>query len=81
MPRNGFRVCTTDSNHALPIAPNLLDRNFSVSAPGRVRLADITHVPADEDWLYLAVVLDRFSRKVVGWATCCHLRTELPPGA
>ena len=76
-----FRVCTTDSNHALPIAPNLLDRNFAPAAPNQVWLTDITYVPTDEGWLYLAVVLDLFSRKAVGWAMRDHPRTELPLAA
>ncbi|WP_144243562.1 IS3 family transposase [Azospirillum argentinense] len=76
-----FRVCTTDSNHALPIAPNLLDRNFTPTAPNQVWLTDITYVPTDEGWLYLAVVLDLFSRKAIGWAMRDHLRTELPLAA
>ncbi|QCO00656.1 IS3 family transposase [Azospirillum argentinense] len=61
-----FRVCTTDSNHALPFAPNLLDRNFTPTAPNQVWLTDITDVPTDEGWVYLAVVLDLFSRKAIG---------------
>ncbi|SMH62764.1 Transposase InsO and inactivated derivatives [Azospirillum lipoferum] len=76
-----YRVCTTDSNHALPVAPNLLDRNFSPAAPNQVWLTDITYVPTDEGWLYLAVILDLFSRKAVGWAMRDHLRTELPLAA
>lgn len=76
-----FRVCTTDSNHALPIAPNLLDRDFASTAPNQVWLTDITYVPTDEGWLYLAVVLDLFSRKAVGWAMRDHMRTELPLAA
>lgn len=59
---------TTDSNHALSIAPNLLEQQFTVAAPNQVWLADITYVPTAEGWLYLAVVLDLFARKVVGWA-------------
>jgi transposase InsO family protein len=59
---------TTDSEHALPIAPNLLDRRFTAAAPNRVWLADITCIPTNEGWLYLAVVLDLFSRRVVGWS-------------
>jgi len=62
------RPRTTDSNHSLPVAPNLLDRRFAVAAPNRVWLADITYIPTAEGWLYLAVVLDMFSRRVVGWA-------------
>ena len=76
-----FRVCTTDSNHTLPVAPNLLDRNFTATRPNEVWVTDLTYVPTDEGWLYLAVVLDLFSRKVVGWAMRDHMRTELPLAA
>ena len=68
---------TTDSNHGFAIAPNLLKRNFHVSAPNSVWAADITYLPTREGWLYLAVVLDLFSRRVVGWAMAEHLRAEL----
>jgi putative transposase len=71
------RVRTTDSRHELPIAPNVLARDFTAAAPNRVWLADITYIPTDEGWLYLAAVLDLFSRKIVGWAMRDHLRTEL----
>jgi putative transposase len=71
------RMRTTDSRHDLPIAPNLLNRNFAVAAPNRVWLADITYIETDEGWLYLAAVMDLFSRKIVGWAMRDHLRTEL----
>jgi putative transposase len=71
------RVRTTDSRHALPIAPNVLARDFTAAAPNRVWLADITYIPTDEGWLYLAAVMDLFSRKIVGWAMRDHLRTEL----
>ena len=70
------RVRTTDSRHALPIAPNVLARDFTAAALNRVWLADITYIPTDEGWLYLAAVMDRFSRKIVGWAMRDHLRTE-----
>ena len=75
------RVRTTDSRHDLPIAPNLLDRNFIAAAPNRIWLADITYIETDQGWLYLAAVMDLFSRKVVGWAMRDHLRTELPAAA
>jgi transposase InsO family protein len=75
------RVRTTDSRHDLPIAPNLLDRNFVAAAPNRVWLADITYVETDQGWLYLAVVMDLFSRKIVGWAMADHLRADLPLAA
>jgi putative transposase len=72
-----FRVCTTDSRHDLPIAPNRLDQNFVAERPNQVWLADITYVPTSEGWLYLAVVLDLFTRKIVGWAMHDHMRAEL----
>jgi putative transposase len=68
---------TTDSAHAFPVAPNLLGRDFTASAPGRVWLADLTYLRTAEGWLYLAVVLDLFSRRVVGWAMADHLGHEL----
>jgi putative transposase len=74
-------VRTTDSRHDLPIAPNLLDRTFVAAAPNRVWLADITYVETDQGWLYLAAVMDLFSRKIVGWATADHLRADLPLAA
>ena len=74
-------VRTTDSRHDLPIAPNLLDRNFAAAAPNRVWLADITYVETDQGWLYLAAVMDLFSRKIVGWAMADHLRAYLPLAA
>lgn len=75
------RVRTTDSRHDLPIAPNLLDRNFIAAAPNRIWLADITYVETDQGWLYLATVMDLYSRKIVGWAMEDHLRTDLPLAA
>jgi len=72
-----YRVCTTDSKHALPVAENLLDQNFVADRPDQVWLADITYIPTAEGWLYLAVMLDLFTRKVVGWAMRDHLRAEL----
>jgi putative transposase len=72
-----FRVCATDSRHNLPVAPNRLAQNFAAERPNQVWLADITYVPTSEGWLYLAVVLDLFTRKIVGWAMRDHLRPEL----
>ena len=75
MRENGIRArhkrrykATTDSKHALPVAPNLLDRNFAPAAPNAAWSSDITYVWTDEGWLYLAVVLDLFNREVVGWS-------------
>ena len=61
-------IVTTDSKHKLPIAPNLLDRNFTPAAPNQVWTSDITYLWTDEGWLYLAIVLDLFNREVIGWS-------------
>ena len=70
-------IATTDSNHGLPVAENLLNREFQPSAPNAVWTSDITYVATDEGWLYLAVVIDLFSRQVVGWSMQPHMRREL----
>ena len=75
-PRRG-RPRTTDSRHAFPAAPNLLQRQFTATAPNRVWLADLTYIRTGEGWLYLAAIIDLFSRKVVGWAMAGHMRQEL----
>ncbi len=75
-PRKRFRR-TTDSSHRHPIAANVLDRQFSVVAPNRVWATDITYVRTWEGWLYLAVIVDLFSRRVVGWALDTKLHTAL----
>jgi transposase InsO family protein len=77
-------VHTTDSTHAAPIAPNTLARQFdvrTVAAPDRVWVSDITYVPTREGWLYLAVILDLATRRVVGWATRRTLDRELAVAA
>jgi putative transposase len=66
------RTKTTDSNHEQPVAPNLLNREFTATAPNTKWVADITAIWTSEGWLYLAVVLDIFSRMVVGWAMDAH---------
>ena len=65
--RKKFRI-TTDSKHADPIAPNVLNRDFTVALPNRVWVTDVTYVWTRQGWLYLAVILDLCSRRVVGWA-------------
>jgi putative transposase len=72
-----FRVLTSDSRHDLPIAPNVLDRKFSVAAPNQVWVGDLTYIPTAEGWLFLAVVIDLFSRKVVGWSMRPDMQREL----
>jgi putative transposase len=71
------RVRTTVADPAQPPAPNLVARDFAAPAPDRLWLGDITYIATREGWLYLAVLLDAHSRRVVGWAMADHLRTEL----
>jgi putative transposase len=68
---------TTDSHHAFPVAPNLLEQDFSAERPNQKWAADISYVWTNEGWLYLAVVLDLFARRVVGWAVSDRLHQEL----
>jgi len=72
---NGLRAkaakkykATTNSNHSLPVAPNLLEQNFTADAPDQKWVSDITYLWTEEGWLYLAVVLELYSRRVIGWA-------------
>jgi len=74
--RRRYRI-TTQSRHRRPVAPNVLDRDFTATSPNRKWLADITYIPTAEGWLYLAAILDLHSRKVVGWAMEPYLRDEL----
>jgi transposase InsO family protein len=75
------RVTTTDSRHNMPVAPNVIDRNFGALSSNEKWLADITYIFTAEGWLYLAAILDLYSRKIVGWAMRDHMRTELPLAA
>lgn len=72
---------TTDSRHTKRIAPNLLERNFTVATPNSVLAGDITYIATTDGWLYLAVLLDLYSRRVVGWAMSDRIDTELALGA
>ena len=71
-----FKV-TTDSRHKLPVAPNLLNRDFEVAKPNRIWVSDVTYIWTREGWLYLATVLDLFSRQVVGWALADRMNSKL----
>jgi transposase InsO family protein len=72
------RFCrTTDSRHDQPVVGNLLNQQFEAAAPNRVWTADITYIDTAEGWLYLAVVMDLFSRRIVGWAMADHMLTSL----
>ena len=84
MRENGIRArhkrrykATTDSRHAMPVAPNLLDRHFTPAAPDRVWTADMTYIWTDEGWLYLAIVLDLFNREVVGWSIKARMTADI----
>lgn len=68
---------TTNSKHNLPIAPNHLDRQFTVAQPNQAYVGDITYIHTQEGWLYLAVVIDLYSRQVVGWSMAEHLPAKL----
>lgn len=75
-PRRRFRR-TTESGHKLPVAPNLLERHFTSSAPNEAWVGDITYIWTAEGWAYLAVLLDLYSRRVVGWALRKTLTRDL----
>jgi putative transposase len=68
---------TTDSTHGLPVAPNLLDRNFAPAVPNQAWAADLTYIWTEEGWLYLAVVLDLFNREIVGWSLKPRMTTDI----
>lgn len=72
---------TTDSRHTKRIAPNLLERDFDVAAPNEALVGDITYISTSDGWLYLAVLMDLYSRRVVGWALSDRIDTELALGA
>jgi transposase InsO family protein len=76
--RKKRRFCvTTDSQHSLETAPNILQRRFDPNAPNTAWAADITYLPTHEGWLYLAIVLDLWSRRIVGWSMSQSIDTEL----
>ena len=84
MRENGWRAkaakkfkATTNSNHQLPVAPNLLQQNFFASKPNEKWVSDITYCWTEEGWLYLAVVMDLYSRKIVGWAMSERMTKKL----
>jgi putative transposase len=76
-----FKVTTTDSNHDLPIAPNVLNQKFSIAQPGKVWVADITYIPCREGRMYLASILDLCTREIVGWRLGDRMTTDLVLGA
>lgn len=72
-----FVVCTTDSKHDLPLHPNLLERDFIASKPYQKLVSDITYVRTQDGWLYLAIFLDLYSRRILGWAMAPHMKSSL----
>ena len=76
VPRRGYRQ-TTQSNHKRLVAPNILGREFTAAAPNLTWLSDITYVPTGQRWLYLAIVLDLYARRVVGWSMSDRLTDQL----
>lgn len=88
MRKNGLKacwkrkfVCTTDSNHHLPVAENILDRRFEPQVPNQAWVSDITYIRTRTGWLYLAAVLDLYSRKIIGWAMGPSMPASLVCGA
>jgi putative transposase len=76
-----FKVTTTDSNHDLPIAPNIVNQKFATATPNKVWVADITYIPCRERRLYLASILDLCTREIVGWRLGDRMTTDLVMGA
>jgi putative transposase len=84
MRENGIKIvrtqkhkATTDSNHTFNIAPNLLDQDFSANEANQKRAGDISYIWTSEGWLYLAVILDLYSCRVIGWAVCNRMKRDL----
>jgi putative transposase len=75
--RKRKHVVTTDSKHNLPIAPNVLDRQFEVDSPDEVWVSDITYIDTNQGWLYLCVFIDLYSRMVVGWSMSERMTADL----
>jgi len=72
---------TTKSNHRYPVSPNLIERCFQTARPNMVWVSDITYIKTREGWLYLAVVMDLYSRKIVGWALAKNMAVEIVKSA
>jgi putative transposase len=75
--RKRYKKITTNAKHDYPVAQNLLDQDFTAEAPNLKWVADISYIPTQEGWLYLAAVMDLFSRRIVGWAMDAHLEATL----
>jgi transposase InsO family protein len=75
--RSRYKVKTTDSSHSLPVAENKLAREFERTTPNQAWVSDITYIPTDEGWLYLATTLDLYSRRIVGWSMNERMTSDL----
>lgn len=71
-----FRGTTTDSDHDLPVAENLLNRNFNANIPGVKWVSDITYIPTHQGWMYLTIIMDLFDRKIIGWSLSTNLTAQ-----
>jgi transposase InsO family protein len=71
-----FKV-TTDSNHSLKVAPNILDRNFNPKTPNYAYASDLTYIKTEQGWLYLCIVMDLFSRKIIGWSMSNNMEAKM----
>ena len=72
-----YKINTTNSNHNLPVANNILNRDFYSGTPDTKYVGDITYIPTNEGWLYLATVIDLYSRKIVGWSMAENMKVSL----
>lgn len=70
-------IATTNSDHNFPVAENILNRDFSASAPNQKWVSDITYIQTNEGWLYLCIVMDLYSRRIIGWSMDDNMKTEL----
>ena len=75
--KKAFVPCTTDSDHDFPVVENTLNRDFQAHAPNRKWVTDITYIETAQGWLFVAAVLDLYSRKIVGWSMAEHMRSSL----
>ncbi len=75
--RRKYKICTTDSKHGYGVVANVLNRQFTQDAPNKAWVADITYIPTNEGWLFAALVMDLFSKKIIGWALDAQMPQEL----
>jgi putative transposase len=71
-----FRGATTDSNHSLPVAENILNRNFKANREGQKWVSDITYIPTRQGWMYLTIIMDLYDRRIIGWSLSTSMTTQ-----